>query len=165
MAFQLLPLRKILMEMISQMTGWVQFSKQTYYFTHNFSWVNMSLYIPFQRPNGFKSGTEYQALTCNTHILYRWWYYGPRGCRIYQPSLIINHTTIKAKYRLDREQVLHYHWWMVFTFQGIVFLTLHKSLRKCLKCTAVVQNDQNVFIPTIGIKWFGQCQLNYKSIL
>lgn len=61
---------------------------------------------------------ECQALSHNTHILYRWWNYGPRDCRIYQASLLINQTTIKTVYRADWKRFFHYHWWMSFTCPG-----------------------------------------------
>lgn len=68
----LLPLQQIQMEMTSQVTHWVLFSKQTCYFAHDFPCVNVSLYSTFLVREQMilkERGVGYQTLACKNRTL------------------------------------------------------------------------------------------------
>lgn len=101
---RLLPLQQIQMEMTSQVTDLLLFSKQTCYFAHDFLWVNVSLHYIFLARDQLalkERDVGYQALDCDTHILYKWPYYGPRGLKN-SPRLLNNQSHCRQGDRQGR---------------------------------------------------------------
>lgn len=166
---QLLPFQQIQMETTSRVTDWALFSKQMLFCTRlPLNKCESSLYLPCQRPSGFKRERDvgYQALACNTHILHRWPYCGPRGCRIDQDLLITNHTPIKAIHRAGGKEVFQYHWRTILTLSGKSSSDLSWIIEEMVKNAQSWSQMAKMFsYVTTGTKWFGQCQGNYESIL